>query len=160
MNTQSEVYECARNTSTIQIDNTEWVNEFSEGIKLNKGDSVRILGSFIHEGSSGDEIELQTDTELNIQYSPYLSLKTLATTDGNLVDLARYGDLPYSTDAFGIEPSWWETTDDAAATAVANYNFPLNDGNPIATASQPDFEFGIDRTRFISPTTAGGAKWR
>ena len=79
MNTQSEVYECARNSSTIQIDNTEWVNEFSEGIKLNKGDSVRILGSFIHEGSSGDEIELQTDTELNIQYSPYLSLKTLAT---------------------------------------------------------------------------------
>ena len=152
MNSQSEAYECARNTATIQIDNTEWINEFSEGIKLNKGDQVRLLGSFVHEGSSGEEIEIQNDTELNIQYSPYLSLKTLASTDGNLVDLASYSDLPYSTDAFGIEPCYWETTDDTAATAVPNYNFPLNDQNPIATASQPGYDFGTGLTRFISPT--------
>ena len=55
---QSEVYECARNTAAVKIDNSEWINDFSGGIKLNKGDNVRILGSFVHEGSSGEEIEL------------------------------------------------------------------------------------------------------
>ena len=58
---QSEVFECARNTASIKIDNTEWINEFSGGIKLNKGDNVRILGSFVHEGSSGEEMEVAAD---------------------------------------------------------------------------------------------------
>ena len=27
------VYECARDSAVIKVDNTHWINEFSEGIK-------------------------------------------------------------------------------------------------------------------------------
>ena len=33
-NYQSEVFECARNTASIKIDHSEWINEFKGGIKL------------------------------------------------------------------------------------------------------------------------------
>ena len=69
--TQSEVYECSRASASLQISNSHWINEFND-LKLNKGDSIRILGSFVHEGSMGEEIEIIEDTELNINYSPFL----------------------------------------------------------------------------------------
>ena len=50
-----EVYECSRQTASVQIDNREWYNEFTEGIKLNRGDQVRLLGSFIQEGTDSNE---------------------------------------------------------------------------------------------------------
>ena len=101
------VYECSRQTASVQIDNTEWVNEFSEGIKLNRGDTVRLLGSFVQEGTDSSEIEVETDQEINISYSPFLKGSTMDTIDksqnGNLMDLSQIGDIPYSTDSFGIE---------------------------------------------------------
>tara|TARA_R110002153_G_scaffold146383_2_gene297683 strand:+ start:582 stop:5114 length:4533 start_codon:yes stop_codon:yes gene_type:complete len=159
--TQSEVYECARNTASLKIDNTEWVNEFSEGIILNKGDQVRLLGSFVHEGSSGEEIELLNDTEININFSPFLQLNTLNSNDKNnptLVDLGRTADIPYSTDAFGVEPIFWETKDAQAVTGVASYQYPLNTDNPIATGTQDNRSLGTNaakwNSRTIDPTTA------
>tara|TARA_R110002020_G_scaffold319851_3_gene535904 strand:+ start:1095 stop:5996 length:4902 start_codon:yes stop_codon:yes gene_type:complete len=102
------VYECARDTATIQVDNTHWINSFSEGIKLKKGDQVRLLGSFVQEGANSNEIEIRENQEVNISYSPYLLGNTIDTIDkkenGNLVDLSTIGDIPYSTDAYGIEP--------------------------------------------------------
>ena len=103
MNGQSEVYECSRSTAKVQKSTSNWINEFSEGIKLNKGDSVRLLGSFVHEGSSGEEIQLTEDTALNINFSPFVQLNTLDTNDKTnptLIDLGRVADIPYSTDAF------------------------------------------------------------
>lgn len=153
---QSEVYECARNTASIKIDNTEWVNEFSEGIKLEKGDQVRLLGSFVHEGSSGEEIELLNDTEININFSPFLQLNTINSNDKTnptLVDLGRTADIPYSTDAFGVEPIFWETTDTQAVTNVASYEYPLNTDNPIATGTQDNRSFATYAAQWNSRTT-------
>ena len=102
------VYECSRDSAAIKVDNTHWINQFSEGIKLKKGDQVRLLGSFVQEGANSNEIEISEDQEVNISYSPYLLGNTIDTIDksenGNLIDLSSIGDIPYSTDAYGIEP--------------------------------------------------------
>ena len=112
--TTESVYECSRESAAITIDNTHWINQFSEGIKLNKGDQVRLLGSFIQEGANSNEIEISEDQELNITYSPYILGNTIDTIDktknGNLMDLSQIGDLAYSTDSFGIEPPMRNTT--------------------------------------------------
>ena len=67
--TQSS-YECSRQNASITYgeDNTEWENEFKEGIELKKGDMVRLLGSFVHQGSDATEIEVEKDMELNVRY--------------------------------------------------------------------------------------------
>ena len=149
---QSEVYECARNTAAIKIDNTEWINEFSGGIKVRKGDNVRILGSFVHEGSSGEEIEVVADSEVNISYSPYIIAATLGTADPatNLVDIGQYADPAQATDAFGIEPPYRIDPNTDALTNVVNYEYPIDNtiayANPLATGTQEVKPFGLDRT--------------
>ena len=149
---QSEVYECARNTAAIQIDNTEWINEFSGGIKVRKGDNVRILGSFVHEGSSGEEIEVVADSEVNISYSPYIIAATLGTADPatNLVDIGQYADPAQATDSFGIEPPYRIDPNADALTNVVNYEYPTDNtiayANPLATGTQEVKPFGLDRT--------------
>lgn len=107
-NYHQQCYECSRQNASIKISNSEYINEFSDGIKLNKGDTVRLLGSFIQEGSDSNEIELDTDLELNISFNPYVLGNTIDTLDAkstnNLLDLSQIGDVAYSTDSFGIEP--------------------------------------------------------
>ena len=150
---QSEVYECARNTSSIKLgtDNSEWINEFSSGIEVKKGDQVRILGSFVHEGSSGEEIEIAQDSSVNISYSPYIIAATLGTADPtkNLIDIGQYADPAQSTDAFGIEPPVRIDPNPFTTTNVANYPFPIDNtiaySNPLATAT-PFQLFGLNRT--------------
>ena len=113
--TQSS-YECSRQNATITYgeDFSEWENEFKDGITLKKGDQVRLLGSFVHQGSDATEIEVERDMELNISYSPFLKADTIDTLDstatGALQDLADICDLAYSTDSFGIEPPQRVTT--------------------------------------------------
>ncbi len=125
-----EAYECSIQTSSVRIDNTEWINEFSQGIKLKKGDQVRLLGSFIQEGSDSNEIEIEEDQEINISYSPYLLGNTIDTIDktenGNLLDLSQIGDIAYSTDSFGIEPPMRNTTQKGNATNKWNMLLPDN----------------------------------
>jgi len=164
---QSEVYECARNTAAVKIDNSEWINDFSGGIKLNKGDNVRILGSFVHEGSSGEEIELTQNTEVNIAYSPYIIGATIGTSDPNtnLIDLGMIADVPQSSDGFGIEPPARIDSADNATTNVANYAFPTGDaaayGNPLATGfkgtESTNKPFGSGRTLFETQPDFGVA---
>lgn len=150
---QSEVFECARNTASVKIDNSEWINDFSGGIKLNKGDSVRILGSFVHEGSSGEEIELTDNTECNVAYSPYIIGATIGTADPNtnLIDIGMYGDVSSSTDAFGIEPPVRIDPSLNTASNVVNYPYPTDDevayANPLSTGyGDTDKPFGSGRT--------------
>ena len=164
---QSEVYECARNTAAVKIDNSEWINDFSGGIKLNKGDNVRILGSFVHEGSSGEEIELTQNTEVNVAYSPYIIGATIGTSDPNtnLIDLGMIADVPQSTDGFGIEPPARIDIADNADTNVPNYPFPTGDaeayGNPLATGfkgtESTNKPFGSGRTLFNTQNDFGVA---
>ncbi len=144
-----EAYECSIQTSAIRIDNTEWINEFSQGIQLKKGDQVRLLGSFIQEGSDSNEIEVEEDQEINISYSPYLLGNTIDTIDktenGNLIDLSQIGDLAYSTDSFGIEPPMRNTSQKGNSTDTWNqlspdtqpYQYPTTDGSVAATAGPP-----------------------
>ena len=166
-NYQSEVYECARNTASIKIDdaNTEWINEFSSGIKLNKGDNVRILGSFVHEGSSGEEIEVAADSSVNISYSPYIIGLTMGTADPdtNLLDLGQYGDIPFGTDAFGIEPPFRNDVNQQAATAVPSYQYPVNDqeayAKPLSTGTAIGPLDPVTNTRNGQEFGANGTKW-
>ena len=62
------VYECSRDSASVKIDETNWINEFSDGIELKKGDQVRLLGSFVQEGANSNEIEISQDQEVNISY--------------------------------------------------------------------------------------------
>ncbi len=105
---QSKVYECSRQNATVLLNDngTEWINEFKEGIKLDKGDQIRILGSFVNEQAQGDEIEITDDMSINVVHTPYIKGNTLATADqqSDLLDLGMFGDVAYSTDATGIEP--------------------------------------------------------
>ena len=141
-NYQSEAYECARNTASVSIDESEWVNEFSKGIKVKKGDNIRILGSFVHEGNSGEELEVTEDRSLNIQFSPYLDLNTFATnggTENNLINLASVSDIASSTDATGIEPPLNFISNADINPNVANFTYPTGDVNaysdPVSTGS-------------------------
>ena len=133
----TKAYECSKANAAVSISNTEWINEFEEGIKLEKGDQVRLLGSFVNETSSGDSIEIENDMEVNIQYSPYVKAQTFFTADTgtDLIDLGKIGSVPCSTDSFGIEPpGWWykdgqATTASPANRALATYTFDCSNDN-------------------------------
>ncbi len=105
---QNKVYECSRQNASVFLNDkgTEWINEFKEGIKLEKGDTLRILGSFVNEQAQGDEIEITDDMSINVIHTPFIRGHSLATSDqvNNLLDLGMFGDIAYNTDATGIEP--------------------------------------------------------
>ena len=105
---QSKVYECSRQNASVTLNDagTEWINEFKQGIKLEKGDTIRILGSFVNEAAEGDQIEVTNTMSTNIIHTPYIRAHTLATSDtkGDLLDLGYFGRPAYSTDALGLEP--------------------------------------------------------
>ena len=153
-NFQSEVFECARNTASIKIDNTEWINEFSGGIELRKGDNVRILGSFVHEGSSGEEMEVASDVNVNVSFTPYIIGSTIGTDDpnDNLLTLGTYADPAYGTDAFGIEPPLRIDTDPETITGLDNYEFPTGNTDAysvgVATSTATRQEYGLNMTRW------------
>tara|TARA_R110001606_G_scaffold136195_3_gene273599 strand:+ start:2333 stop:6994 length:4662 start_codon:yes stop_codon:yes gene_type:complete len=122
-------YECSRQNASINYgdDYSEWENEFKEGIELKKGDQVRLLGSFVHQGSDSTEIEIENNMELNISYSPFLVADTLDTLDstaeGTLQDLSDLGDIAYATDSFGIEPPARNTTQNGETdTLTGDFN--------------------------------------
>ena len=148
---QEKSYECSIQNSSIKLSNAEWINEFSNGIKLEKGDSVRLLGSFVHENSSGEEIQIDKDTSFNMSFNPYIKPTTYGTADKatNLMDLSNISDLAYSTDAFGIEPPlWWDSRTVVEAESVT-YNQANGDNNmfadPLATGIQTNYQLGIDK---------------
>jgi hypothetical protein len=153
-NTTQMSYECSRQSSSVksETDFSEWTNEFTEGIELKKGDTVRLLGSFVHQGSTAEEIEVENDMELNIAYSPFILADTIdtldSTTDGSLQNIADICDLAYGTDSFGIEPpvrntTQSQTTDGEGGFAIAN----INEAGELPFPNQ-------DRT--LTPAEAGG----
>ena len=148
---QEKSYECSIQNSSIKLSNAEWVNEFSDGIKLSKGDTVRLLGSFVHENSSGEEIQIDQDTSFNLSFNPFIKPTTYGTADKttNLMDLSNISDLAYSTDAFGIEPPLWFTKDTVVEGEAITYNEANGDnnmfGDPTATGIQENYQLGLDK---------------
>jgi len=160
---QNKVYECSRQNATVFLNDkgTEWINEFKEGIKLDKGDTLRILGSFVNEAAQGDEIEITDDMEINIIHTPYIRGHSLATADNktSLVDLGTFGDIAYTTDATGIEPPHF--LEDPVAGPDGGVTQPLGSDtmyrNVIGTACN-GIQFGAsaglnDRSRWNPATT-------
>ena len=66
-NQQTLVYECSRKNAQIQVSNSQWTNIFNEPIELEKGDTVRMLGSFISEAGEGNDISLDEDFEFTLK---------------------------------------------------------------------------------------------
>ena len=136
-------YECSRQNATITYgdDFSEWENVFSEGIELKKGDQVRLLGSFVHQGSDATEIEVEQDMELNISYSPFLLAETIdtldSTADGQLQNLSDLTDLAYGTDSFGIEPPVRNTTENNPDQFLCDPTGPQGRGFPKADEVVP-----------------------
>ncbi len=65
------IYECSSENASVNISENEWINSFKEGINLDEGDTIRILGSFINEKGSGDQIEItEENNKFTLQYLP------------------------------------------------------------------------------------------
>ena len=144
----TQAYECSKTNAKVNISNSEWINEFKDGIKLEKGDSVRLLGSFVNEASSGSDIEITDDMNINLQFSPYIKGQTFFTADKgtDLLDLSQIGDIPYSTDSFGIEPpGWWLSDGQKTATnaerTAAQWFWPIT-ANTSQPQNLPDLMLG------------------
>lgn len=145
---QTESYECSRQNASVKLGNAEWINQFSDGIELKTGDTVRLLGSFVHEGSSGEEIQISNDLTANVSFSPFIKANTFGTSDrtNNLIELKNISDIPYTSDAFGIEPPLWYL-DESVETIKKKDHVMTNDnillfGDPTCTGMQPaEFKF-------------------
>lgn len=141
----SFAYECSRENATIVLDEegTEWINEFP-AINLEVGDTVRVLGTFVNEASSGNTIEITDENNTtNITFSPYIKGNTIGTADAanNLVQLGTYGDIVSSTDSFGIEPpcsyqtSFAKTADADKAATISGQRRNPNTGKLLTNPS-------------------------
>ena len=125
MSTQNQVFECSRKNASIQVSNSEWINEWNDGIKLNRGDTVRLLGSFISELGDGNDISISEDTKFTMNFKPYLNAETVRFGTVNEQAIAgsfqmKLGDIAqpaYYTDNFGTEPPY--TTKELKAQARA-----------------------------------------
>jgi len=109
---QNLVYECSRQNASVKISNSEWVNEWSDGIQLNRGDQVRLLGSFISEVGDGNDISISEDTKFTMDFKPYINGETVNFGSATHADIAgsfqiKLGDIAqpaYYTDNLGTEP--------------------------------------------------------
>jgi hypothetical protein len=130
-NPQTLVYECSRANAQVKITNNEWINEFSEGIKLEKGDQVKLLGSFIQESGAGDQIEISQDEVATIGFTPYMKFEsvkfTTPKTDGgeSIQYQYRMGDIAEPvlwTDSLGVEPPYTQGANYPGADGGTEYN--------------------------------------
>ena len=117
---QNIVYECSRGNATTKISNSEWINEWNEGIELKKGDTVRLLGSFVSEIGDGNDISIDNDVKFTMDFEPYINAETIkfpqtsttTSSPGIGVFQMALGDIAqpaYYTDGFGTEPPYTTT---------------------------------------------------
>ena len=137
MSSQNIVYECSRGNADQQISNSEWINTWNEGIELKRGDTVRLLGSFISEAGDGDDIAINEDTKFTMEFEPYINAETVnfggpthAGFAGNFqIKLGDIAQPAYSTDNFGSEPPYTPFDLEAQLTAP----IPIDQCKRIAT---------------------------
>lgn len=120
---QNIVYECSRDNASVKIDEAEWINEFSGGIEMNPGDTLRVLGSFIQEKAGGDTIEV-TDESFIFTHQPYITAETIMTPGLDYqITLGSIAEPVFSTDACGVEPPGYTqqlTTDQNSLATLDN----------------------------------------
>ncbi len=114
---QQLIYECSRKTADKQVSNSEWINIFRDGIHLKRGDTVRLLGSFISEDGDSSDIQILENQSFTMEFTPYLNVNTVRFEDETTSTKShpsayqmRFGDIGspvYLTDAFGIEPPYY-----------------------------------------------------
>ena len=109
MSFQSQVYDCSAQNASVKISNNQWINEFTEGISLEVGDTVKVLGSFIQEKGGGDTIEIADDVSMNLGFMPYVTAETLkfhlsAAGEDTQLNLGMFAQPAYATDNMGVEP--------------------------------------------------------
>lgn len=155
----SYAYECSRNNAKVLLDEqgTEWINEFSEGIELEVGDQVRILGSFVNESSTGETVEISAeDNSANITFSPYIKGTTFSTSDtsDDLMKLGDYAEPAFSTDSFGIEPP--STMFMSGTAAASPYIKSLNDGTSTVVVNGFGTYFSRDTEEWYGDVNATG----
>ncbi len=157
---QNKVYECSRQSASVVLneEGTEWINEIKEGIKLDKGDTIRILGSFVNESAEGDQIEITKTMAINVVHTPYIKGSSLATANqkDDLIDVGMYGDVCYSTDATGIEPP-------TQPQPIKEFTGPIdaNTGNPspalvYSVDIEDDKNYQNQTTTTLTAGTLGG----
>mgnify|MGYP003647739316 CR=1 FL=1 len=160
MNTSTtQAYEACIQNASVKISNSEWVNEYKQGIKIERGDSIRLLGSFVNEQSNGEEIEITDDMVVNVEFSPFIKGQTFFTADKTteLASLSKLGDIPYSTDSFGIEPpGFWY--DDGQATTASPANIQLATWNNDCSLDDLYSDVHMTGTSGLHYGT-GGSQW-
>ena len=77
MTEQTFIYECSRDLATKKISNSEWINTWNDGVKLQKGDTVRLLGSFINEDGDAEDIQILEGASFTIEHKPYINADTV-----------------------------------------------------------------------------------
>ena len=109
--TSTTIYECSRENSQTQYSNSEWVNQFSEGIDLKRGDVIRILGSFVEETNTDQSIVIEQEYKANLEFIPYITALSFGSSDnieasenGFQSTLGQIAAPALSTDALGTEP--------------------------------------------------------
>lgn len=146
---QQLIYECSRKSSDKQISNSEWINIWRDGIHLKRGDTVRLLGSFISEDGDSSDIQVLDKSSFTIEHMPYINVDTVRFEDsvaGTKSHPAQYqmrfGDIgspAYSTDAFGIEPPYHamraapREQQSGAGLADKDHDFAIQLREPVAT---------------------------
>ena len=113
---QQMIYECSRKTAEKKVSNSEWINVWNDGIQLNRGDTVRLLGSFISEDGDSSDIQVLENTSFTMEHMPYINIDTVRFEDsisGTKTHVAQYqmrfGDIgspAYSTSSYGEEPPY------------------------------------------------------
>lgn len=141
MTDQNFVYECSRKNAQKQISNSEWINIFEDGIKLQRGDQVRLLGSFINEDGDAQDIQILEGSSVTLEYVPFVNADTVIFEDSTgsshthlsefQMKLGNMAQPAYATDAFGIEPPYWAYNnipiDNGAANFSDCYRMPMAD---------------------------------
>ena len=147
---QQLIYECSRKTADKQISNSEWINIWRDGIQLNRGDTVRLLGSFISEDGDSSDIQVLDNQSFTMEYTPYINVNTVRFEDEATAAKShpsayqmRFGDMGspvYLTDAFGIEPPYYALN----ANPVYQSDVPTNDHNFAEQLTQPISDIFVD----------------
>ena len=108
---QTEIFECSRANATAKYSNSDWINQFSEGIELKRGDTIRVLGSFVEETNSDTNIVIDNDYKANLEFMPYITPLSFGSSDnieaqesGFQSTLGAIGAPALATDALGTEP--------------------------------------------------------
>lgn len=141
MSEQNFIYECSRKNAQKQVSNSEWINIFEDGIKLERGDQVRLLGSFINEDGDAQDIQILEGASFTIEHTPFINADTVTFEDSTgsahthlpeyQMKLGNIAQPCYATDSFGIEPPYWaynnEPLDSGAANFSDCYRIPMSD---------------------------------